>query len=247
MHTVKQISSLAGISVRTLHYYDEIGLLTPEIVGGNKYRYYGEQSILRLQQVLFYRELGLPLEQIKKIIETEEFDALEALRSHREALEKQHHRISRLILTVDDTILYLKGQKSMSQKQLFKAFSEEEQEEYSRQAEQMYNPETVRSSNRKWKYYSKEEKQRILVEGNKVFLDTIAAIPNGAASPEAQACVERWRRHMDYFWTPNLEQLVGLTDLYNTDARFKANFDQMDPRLAEFMGEAVRIYVMSKK
>ncbi len=80
MHTVKQISSLAGISIRTLHYYDEIGLLTPEIVGENKYRYYGEQSILRLQQILFYRELGLPLEQIKKIMKPEEFDALEALK-----------------------------------------------------------------------------------------------------------------------------------------------------------------------
>ncbi len=135
----------------------------------------------------------------------------------------------------------------MSHKQLFQAFSEEEQEEYAKQAEQMYDPETVRSSNRKWKGYSAEEKQRILEEGSKIYLDMIAAIPNGAASFEAQACVERWRKHMDYFWTPNLEQLVGLTDLYISDARFKANFDQMDPGLAEFMREAVRIYVKSQR
>jgi hypothetical protein len=107
----------------------------------------------------------------------------------------------------------------------------------------MYDPEIVRLSNRKWKAYSAAERQRILDEGNKIYTDMIAAMPNGAASPEVQAIVERWRKHMDYFWTPNLEQLVGLAEGYNTDPRFKANFDQMHPRLAEFMQEAVKIYV----
>ena len=247
MYTVKQLSKLAGVTPRTLHYYDEIGLLKPVSVGANGYRYYGDDSALRLQQILFYRELDLPLEDIKKIMGRRDFDALAALENHRRALGKQSERIERLIQTVDDTILHLKGQKTMSKKQLFEAFSEEQQEEYARQAEQLYDPEIVRLSNRKWKAYSAVERQRILDEGNKIYTDMIATMPKGAASPEVQAIVERWRKHMDYFWTPNLEQLVGLAEGYNTDPRFKANFDKIDPRLAEFMREAVKAYVKTHK
>jgi hypothetical protein len=101
----------------------------------------------------------------------------------------------------------------------------------------------VRDSNRKWKAYSKEKKDSILAEGNKIYLDMIAAMPKGASSPEAQGIVERWRRHMDYFWTPNLDQLLGLAEMYNNDPKFKANFDDMHPKLAAFMHEAVTVYV----
>jgi DNA-binding transcriptional MerR regulator len=247
MYTVKQLTTLAGVSVRTLHYYDEIGLLKPESVGANGYRQYGDDSLLHLQQILFYKELELPLEEIKKIMGRRDFDLLSALESHRTALRQRAARTERLIRTVDDTILHLKGKKDMSKKQLFEAFSEEQQAEYAREAEQMYDPETVRASNRKWKAYSAEEKQRILDEGGKVYTAMLAVMPRGAASPEVQVCVERWRKHMDYFWTPKLEQLVGLAELYNQDPRFKANFDKIDPRLAPFMLEAVKVYVKRKK
>jgi hypothetical protein len=135
----------------------------------------------------------------------------------------------------------------MSEKGLFEGFSEEEQEKYAREAEQMYNPETVRASNRRWKAYSAADKERILAEGRAVYEDMIAAMPKGAGSPEVQAIVSRWRAHMDYFWTPNLEQLLALANGYNDDPRFKANFDKMHPRLAEFMREAVKIYVAGNK
>lgn len=133
----------------------------------------------------------------------------------------------------------------MSNKQLFAAFSEEQQEEYARQAERMYDPEIVRASNRKWKAYTAERKKRIMDEGNRVYVDMIAAMPKGAASPEVQTIVERWRKHMEYFWPPNLEQLLGLAEGYNTDPRFKANFDKVHPELAAFMRDAVKIYVES--
>ena len=243
MFTVKQLSKLAGITPRTLHYYDEIGLLKPSRVGDNGYRYYGDEALLRLQQILLYRELDMPLEDIKKIMGRRSFDVLTALESHREQLTKRIGQMERLIATVDDTILYMKGKKEMSEKQLFEPFSEEQQAEYQKEAEQMYDPEVVKASNRKWKSYTTADKQRIGEEGNAVYRDLLAAMPKGAASPEVQACVERWRRHMDYFWTPSPEQLVGLAHLYNDDPRFKANYDKVDPRLAEFMLEAVTIYV----
>jgi hypothetical protein len=131
----------------------------------------------------------------------------------------------------------------MNKKQLFDAFTEEQQAEYEKEAMQMYDPEVVRASNRRWKNYSQAEKQRIGEEGNQVYADIVSNMDQGADSPVIQACIDRWRRHMDYFWTPNKEQLSGLADLYNEDPRFKKNFDKIDPRLAEFMREAVAIYI----
>jgi len=247
MYTVKQLSSLADVSSRTLHYYDQIGLLKPESRGRNGYRQYGDESLLKLQQILFYRELGLPLDKIKAIVTRPDFDVAAALESHRAALLRQVERTERLIQTVDDTILHLKGKKDMSKKALFEAFSEEEQEKYAEEAARMYDPEIVRASNHKWKAYSAEEKQRILEEGSQVYVDMVAAMPKGADSPEVQAIVERWRRHMDYFWTPSLEQLLALADGYNNEPRFKANFDKIDSRLAAFMKAVVEVYVKSKK
>ncbi len=246
-YTVKQLSDLAGVSIRTLHYYDELGLLKPETVGANGYRYYGETSLYKLQQILFYRELGFELARIKDIVNRPDFEILAALESHRQSLQGRMDRLNRLIATVDGTILHLKGKKDMTKRQLFQAFSEEEQEKLQKEAEQMYDPETVRASNKKWKSYSAREKQRIGEEGNAAYEALVAAIPAGPGSPEAQAGVELWRKHMDYFWTPDLDQLEGLTELYNSDPRFKANFDRFDPRLAEFLREAVKIYVKNKR
>jgi DNA-binding transcriptional MerR regulator len=247
MYTVKQLSTLAGISVRTLHYYDEIGLLNPSTLGENGYRYYGDAALLRLQQIMFYRELDLSLGEIKQIIASPDFDVLQALQAHKQALGKRVERLIRLISTVDNTINHLKGMKEMSNNSLFKGFTEEEEKKYTAEAEKMYDPVIVQASVKKWKSYSKEDKQRIGEEGDAAYRAIVAAIPLGAASPQAQAGVELWRKHMDYFWTPSPDQLLGLAEIYNTDPRFKANFDKIDPRLAEFMREAVRVYVRSKK
>ena len=141
MFTVKQLSDLAGVTPRTLHHYDSIGLLKPSRVGENGYRYYGEESILHLQQILFYRELGLPLDAIKKIMGRRDFDVLSALESHKVEIGKRIVRLERLVETVDNTISHLKGQKEMSKKQIFAGFSEAEQEKLAAEAEKMYDPE----------------------------------------------------------------------------------------------------------
>lgn len=155
--------------------------------------------------------------------------------------------MERLVTTVDDTILHLKGKKEMSKRQFFEGFSDEQQAEYEIEAMQMYDPAVVKASNQKWKNYSAADKKRIADEGNAVYESILLAMPKGASSPEAQAGVERWRHHIEYFWTPQDDQLLGLVDLYNEDRRFKANFDKIDPNLAEFMREAVKIYVKSRK
>lgn len=247
MFTVKQLSKLAGVTPRTLHHYDAIGLLKPSRVGGNGYRYYGEESLLLLQQILFYRELDLPLGDIKKIMGRRDFAVLSALEGHKLELGKRIARLERLLGTLDNTISHLKGKTEMSNKQIFSGFTAEEQGQYAAEAEKIYAPETVKASNRKWKSYSAELKQRILDEGRQIYVEMISAMPKGAGSTEVQALVERWRAHMNYFWTPNLDQLPGLANIYRQDPRFKANFDQMDPNLAGFMQAAVQIYVAGKK
>ena len=247
MYTVKQLSKLAGVTPRTLHHYDAIGLLKPARVGTNGYRYYGQESLLRLQQILFYRELDLPLDDIKNIMGRHDFDVLGALESHKDALNKQRARLKRLVETVDHTINYLKGKNDMSEKALFEGFTEEEEKKYTDEAMQMYDPETVKASVKKWKAYTPAEKERIGAEGQSIYLDLVSAIPKGPASPEAQDGVRRWRKHIEYFWTPNDEHLVGLAGGYNTDPRFRAFFDKIHPELAAFIRDAVVVYVESRK
>lgn len=247
MFTVKQLSNLAGITPRTLHHYDAIGLLRPTRIGENGYRYYGEDALLRLQQILFYRELDLPLEEIKKVMGRRDFDVLAALQSHKDALKIQVNHLNRLIETVDSTISYMKGNKAMDEKVLFGGFTDEEEKKYAEEAMQMYDPQYVRASSKKWNAYSAAEKKRIEEEGNAVYKDFLAAMAKGASSPEAQLGIDRWRHHIGYFWIPDDEQLVGLAELYTADSRFKANFDKINPRLAEFIQEAVKIYVQNRQ
>ncbi len=222
MFTVKQLSTLAGVTPRTLHHYDEIGLLKPSHIG------------------------DMPLEEIRKIMGRRDVDALGALENHREALTKKVERTKRLIITVDNTINHLKGKTKMSDKGLFEGFSEEEQEKLAQEAEQKYDPATVRESNRKWKSYSKEKKEAILAEGKSIYVDLAAAMPKGAASRDVQAVIARWHNHMQNFWSPNDDQLLGLADLYNDDPRFCDNYEKVAPNLSEFMREAVKVYVKGR-
>jgi DNA-binding transcriptional MerR regulator/quercetin dioxygenase-like cupin family protein len=122
-YTVKQVAALSGVSVRTLHFYDETGLLKPAYVGTNGYRFYEEPQLLTLQQILFYRELGLELKQIKQLLGRAEFEKVAALQSHRQVLEGKLTRTRSLLGTIDKTIAHLKGRKKMTTEEMFVGFS----------------------------------------------------------------------------------------------------------------------------
>lgn len=246
MFKVKQLAQMAGVTARTLRYYDEIGLLKPSRGLDNGYRAYQEADLLRLQQILFYRELGMPLERIGEIMGRPDFNVLRALESHRAELRQQVTRLERLLATVEETIGYIQGEKTMKEVQFFAGFEDEQSAGYQQEAEQHYDPAVVRASAQKWQTYTAAEKQRIADEGNAIYRDLAQTLPLGAHSPAAQACVARWHAHMQYFWSPNDEQLLGLTDLYHDDPRFRATFDQLDPSLAEFMRQAVQVYVQGR-
>ena len=122
-YTVKQVAAMSGISVRTLHFYDEAGLLKPAYLGANGYRFYEEPQLLRLQQILFYRELGFELKQIKRILGRRDFEVAAALQSHRKVLQKNFARTRTLIATIDKTINHLKGTGKMKSEEMFAGFS----------------------------------------------------------------------------------------------------------------------------
>src|SRR5882672_6371148 len=122
-YTVKQVAAMSGVSVRTLHFYDETGLLKPAYHRSNGYRFYEEPQLLTLQQILFYRELGFELKQIKRILGRADFAIIAALRSHRQVLQKDLARTRRLVATIDKTIQHLKGTRKMKGKEMFAGFS----------------------------------------------------------------------------------------------------------------------------
>src|SRR5437667_8460979 len=108
-YTVSQVATLSGVSVRALHHYDDIGLLKPAFIGSNGYRYYGRDELLRLQQILFHRELGLTLDEIRRAVDTPGFDRAAALRNHREKLVTETARLRELLQTIDETLADLEG------------------------------------------------------------------------------------------------------------------------------------------
>jgi len=122
-YTVKQVAAMSGVSVRTLHFYDETGLLKPAYVGANGYRFYEEPELLTLQQILFYRELGFELKQIKEVLGRADFEIVAALQSHREVLQTNLARTHKLMETIDKTIQHLKGTKKMKTEEMFAGFS----------------------------------------------------------------------------------------------------------------------------
>ncbi len=151
--SVNDLAKLANISRRTLHYYDQIGLLVPARDEHNGYRTYGTEDAFRLQQILFYRELGFELVQIKALLDDPEFDRVAALESHRRALEVRATRLTGLIHTIDKTIRHLKGQTNMSIDEAFEGFTSEQQEAWEAEARELYGGEEVGASVKLWNSY----------------------------------------------------------------------------------------------
>lgn len=242
VYTVKQLADLAGVSIRTLHYYDEIGLLKPSYVGENSYRYYEDALALRLQQILLFRELGFSLDDIRAILDRPGFDLLAALRAHRRALEDRIGRLQDLIATVDRTIQFVNGEQDMSHKQLFSGFSEEEEKRYTQEARAQWGAETVDASTRLWNSYTQQQKAHILAEGGAIYAGLAALIGQPPDSPAVQATIARWHQHLRYFYEPTVEMLRGLGQLYVDHPDFKRNIGQFHPDLPAFMRAAIEVY-----
>jgi DNA-binding transcriptional MerR regulator len=241
-YTVKQLAEIAGVSVRTLHYYDEIGLLNPSARSEAGYRQYDETAVFRLQQILFYREIGLDLQQIKEILDDPDFDLVSALQTHRHTMQGKIKRLQTLIQTVDTTILHLIGEIDMSDENIFEGFSKEKQQQYEKEAVDNWG-DTAKESIKLWNSYSEERKQEIMEEGSAIYQEIVANMDKGPDSPEIRALLVRWHEHLRYFYEPTIEVLGGLGDMYHDHPDFNATFTKVHPDLPGFLKEAIAIYV----
>ena len=244
-YTVKQLADLAGISRRTLRYYDQIGLLEPSSVGVNRYRFYGEEAVLRLQQVLFYRELDLGLDEIRAILDRPDFDVVRALEAHKLALHHRIERLERLIRTVDRTLQHTKGKVEMGAQELFEGFDEETQQRYELEAAQRWGDDIVKGSRRRWDGYSAQQKAAIFAEAGQIYRDLAARIGEDPAGKDVQLIVARWHQNLRWFYEPDREILLGLAHGYAEDPRFAAFFTRIHKDLPAFLRQAIEHYCRS--
>ena len=242
-YKLKQLANLAGVTNRTLHYYDEIGLLHPASLGDNGYRYYDEEAVLRLQQILFFRELDFSLDQIKAIINRPDFDLLQALEGHKRALLERVEHTNRLIDTVDKTILHFQGKIEMNKKDFYKGFDEEKQKQYEQQARERWGDASVAESSKRWNSYTPEQKNDILAEGHEITMGVVANMEKGHDSPEVQYWIDRWYKSINAnFYTCSLEVFEALGHGYTQEAEFTAFYEKIHPGLAAFMEKAMTHY-----
>jgi DNA-binding transcriptional MerR regulator len=248
-YTVKELADLAGISARTLHYYDDIDLLKPSSIESNGYRQYDTQAVIRLQQILFYKELGLSLKEIKVMLDTSGFDMVAALESHKSELEAKTGRLIDLLDTIEKTIKHLKGEPFMSDADLFKGFDEAQQEEYEKEVVDRWgadNP-AYKQSKQRWGSYSDAQKGEILREMQTITLGLVEHIQRDPADPDVQALIAQQYRWINYFWDCNLEQFEALGEGYATDPKFSAMYQGHHPDLPGFLYKAIQHYVKSNK
>jgi MerR family transcriptional regulator, thiopeptide resistance regulator len=242
-YSVKQLSDLAGVSARTLHFYDQIGLLRPSAHGENGYRYYGEEALLRLQQILFFKELDFSLAEIQEIVDRPGFDIVRALGAHRDLLEERASRLKRLIHTVDKTILHLKGELDMSENEYYEGFSEEKQKEYAQEARQRYGEAAVQESENRWNRLTAEQKAAKQAESDAITRAIVAHMAEGPAAPEVQRLIGRMHEGMNFYYDCSYEIFQGLGHMYNEDERFKSMYEKKyHPDLPGFLEQAITYY-----
>jgi len=236
MITVNEVAKLAGISIRTLHYYDEIGLLKPTHKTNSKYRLYSAKDLEKLWQILFFKELDFPLSQIREIINNPKFDKNQALKSHKKLLLEKRKRIDNIITSIDETIM--KG----FEMNMIKTFSNENYEKYKEEAIQKYGDTAKQSYNRTSKY-SKEQWKLIQEEAKNIYTGLALNMDKRASDETVQQLISQWKNHITkYYYDCTLEIFKDLGQLYVDDERFTKNIDKTKEGLASFMKEAMDYY-----
>jgi DNA-binding transcriptional MerR regulator len=245
-YTVKQVARMSGVSVRTLHFYDEVGLLKPAYVGANGYRFYEEPQLLTLQQILFYRELGFELKQINGMLGRADFEKIAALQSHRKLLNKNLARTQTLIRTIDKTIEHLKGKKKMKSQEMFVGFDPEQQarhEQYlvDRFGERM--KESIAQSKIKVKDWKAADWEKAGLAFHQICAALVSAMKRNLPedSPEVQTIIRRHHAWLKQFWTPTRRSYVGHSQII-VDSELRKAYEAHDPLLPEFLAVAIQIF-----
>jgi DNA-binding transcriptional MerR regulator len=249
-YTVKKLATMSGVSVRTLHFYDETGLLRPAYVGANGYRFYEEPQLLMLQQILFYRELGFELRQIQRILGLPDFDRIAALESHRKVLRQNQARTRKLIQTIDRTIDHLKGIKKMKGQDMFAGFSPEvqakhEQELIDRYGERMKK--RIARSKQNVKDWTKADWEKSGWAFHQICQDLVQAMNRKlpVESPEVQSVIRRHWQWLKQFWTPTRASYTGHSQMI-VDSELRKAYEAHHPQLPEFLAAAIKTFAQAE-
>lgn len=249
-YTVNKLARLSGVTTRTLRYYDEIGLLKPARISSNGYRVYTQKEVDLLQQILFYRELGVNLEDIKGIVLSSDFDCIKALETHLIRLEQRKQQIDGLIHNVRKTLCSMKGETTMSDTEKFEGFKkqiiEENEKNFGDEIREKYGEDVVENSNKIIMDMSKEKWEK--AEKIRICAEELLkkAVENGnPADPIAQEMCKLHGEWISMFWengTYSKAAHKAMGEMYVSDERFKAYYDNIVKGGAEFLNEALKIY-----
>lgn len=243
-YQVREVARLAGVTVRTLHHYDQVGLLVPSLRSGAGYRQYTRDDLLRLQQILLGRELGFSLEQIRRMLDDPEFDRVEALQAQHVLLAERIERDHAILRAIDAALCVERGDTTMSNedmKQLFDGFdpSAHETEVQARWGD----TDAFEASTRRTRSYTKEDWHAIKAEATQIE-EAFAEQLRQGARPTDRAVMdiaEQHRQHIDrWFYPCSPNRHAGLGDMYVADARFEAHYEEKAEGLARFIADAVR-------
>lgn len=247
-YTIKKLAELAGITTRTLRYYDEIDILKPARINSSGYRIYGKNEVDKLQQIMFYRELGVELDLIKSILSSSSFSNIEALKGHREKLLDKKNQLDMLINNVEKTISAAEGRNTMSDKEKFEGFKkkmvENNEKKYGREIRGKYGEDVANKSNKKVLGMSQEEYDK-LERLNQELNETLKlACEEGNPSSElAQKACQLHKEWLSFYWTEySKEAHMGLAQMYVDDERFAEYYNKIHPGCALFLRDAMKIF-----
>jgi DNA-binding transcriptional MerR regulator len=248
-YTVKQLARLSGVSVRTLHHYDEIGLLKPAFLGENRYRYYGREELLRLQDILFHRELGVPLQEIGKLLATDGRDRVAILSRHRELLAERINSSRQLLLTIDRTIAELNGAGTMKDKDFYHGFAPEKQAEYEEWLVENYGDSArqgIEDSKAHWAERTPEDMKAAFEAGAAAEAELAEQFVAGidANSTELDAMFDRHRAWVSQMWGRECARsgYAGMADMYLAHPDFRTHFDKRGEGFLDWLTTAMKAY-----
>ncbi|MDQ3602769.1 MAG: MerR family transcriptional regulator [Actinomycetota bacterium] len=241
-YTVGKVAELSGVTIRTLHHYDEVGLLSPGGRSAAGYRIYEDSDLERLQRILFYRELGFTLDEISTIVDDPHTDALGHLRRQRKLLTGRIDRLSAMVDAIDYEMEARTMDIPLTPEERLEIFGEFRPEDYAEEAEQRWgDTDSYKESQRRVSSYNKEDWQQLKAEEVEIRARLAAALEAGLApdSEEAMAAAEAHRQHISrWFYECTYEIHRGLTEMYVSDERFRSNYDTKTPGLADFIRQA---------
>lgn len=252
-YTVQKLAKIAGVSSRTLRYYDEIKILKPARINSSGYRIYGEKELDMLQQILFYRELGVNLQQIKTIVTSPNFDRITTLKEHRINLLEKRKQLDLLVNNVDQSIAEIERGIKMNKNEKFKGFKqkliEDNETKYGKEIRKKYSDEVINKSNDKLKNMTQGEYDDINVLEEKILDMLNNAFETGdPAGDLAQKTADLHRQWLTFYWDSYTKAAhTGVAQMYVDDERFTEYYDKKQPGLAKFLRDAVFIYTEIKK